>query len=305
MSYTKKYETAEPRLLSELLAERRDELRSGKNTIILRMWDSFNKVLPFGGMPLEENIVTLVAFSGVGKSYCALNFYLYPFFHGRHTSPPRTVFFSMDMSTRKLAERYASMICGEDYSMSRNILRNQYEKVESQFQRYKFDNSLRIIEGTKSMSGIQNGLDQIESDNFGVQLVIVDHLQCIPGGTTAAGMDEIMQEFINMRDYYKCMFLLISQVSRPDKLEDKMKLEDVPPVASQAKGSNAIEASSDYVIAIANDRKSRRSYDMKGRVNLVFRKGRDYSKFGDIDENRQIRLWYNSAGLLEEVPPDM
>lgn len=300
MHYSKNYDTAEPVLLSDLLSDRSQELRNGKRTIILRMWDSFNRVLPFGGMPLEENIVTLVAFSGVGKSYCALNFYLYPFYHGRHTSPPRTVFFSMDMATRKLAERYTSMICGDDYSNSRNILKNQYNRVEAQFNTYKFDNSLRIINGIKSMKGIQHGLDQI-GEEFSPQLVIVDHLQCIPGGTTPAGMDEIMQEFMHMRDHYQCMFLLISQVSRPEKLEDKRALAEVPPLASQAKGSNAIEAASDYVIAIAQNNKDPRLEKMKGRVNLVFRKGRDFSTFGDNEENRLIKLWYNGAGLLEEI----
>jgi hypothetical protein len=289
----------------QLLAERSIELINGGPAKILKLWPKFNRWFPYGGLPLESTLAYLIAYSGVGKSYCALNFFLYPIFFGGFV--PNTVFFSMDMPRIGLIERYCSMVTGSGFSMARDVLTNRFEAVNKQYKKYNFDEKFRVSIGRRSIDGIYNTLSALVATGFVPNLVIIDHLQRIPGGDDEKGMSGVCDGLMDMVADFNCGALVVSQVARPSDMKDKINLAHKPPLLAQAKGSGSIDASADYAFSMAGDDESPLNDYMFGRVTMVHRKLREkpprqknLGKIRDNDDDDRLQLYYTDSGILAQ-----
>lgn len=303
-SFTASFDDATTFSMYQLMVQRSMELQSGEPAKLLKLWPKFNSWFPYGGFPLESTLAYLIAYSGVGKSYCALNFFLYPIFFGGFV--PNTVFFSMDMPRVGLVERYCSMVTGSGFSKARDVLANRFDIVNQQYQRYNFDTKLQVSLGRRSIDGIFNTLYNLKTAGFNPNLVIIDHLQRIPGGDDERGMTNVCNGLMDMVSAFNCGALVVSQVARPQDMKDKINLSSKPPLLSQSKGSGSIDASADYAFAMAGDDESPLSDFMFGRVMMVARKCREKPprrkgpKIRDDKNDEKLFLYYTDYGILAE-----
>lgn len=225
---------------------------------------------------LKSEVVILAAYSGVGKTFSAVQIALHIAFREKKN----VVFFSMEMSAGTLITRLIAMFMRKSEGEVRQLLLNGDAlamKVQQALEKKLFI----IDKNNLTIDDIREYLKVANTRVFDtpVDAIIVDYLQYMPGTSKYEGMSETIRAFKPLAKENNIVPIILSQLNRDGK-------QWLKPELSQMKGGGDIEATADWALGMwragENPQLSlEEQANLQDHVNLAILKGR--RRYGQRD----------------------
>ena len=218
----------------------------------------------------KSEVVVLAAYSGVGKTFAAVQIAL----HAAFREKKNVIFFSMEMSGATLITRLISMFMRKSEEEVKVLLQKGDDiavKVQAALNKKLLvvdQNSLTI----KDIRTYINVANTMVFDDGHTDMIIVDYLQYMPGTSEYTVMSETVRSFKPLAKELNLVPVILSQLNRDGRPWTK-------PDLAQMKGGGDIEATADWILGMWRDGENpslslEEQSAKQGIVNLAVLKGR-------------------------------
>lgn len=266
------------------------------------------------GLRIQE-LLTVIAGTGIGKSALALNLLL----NFVKNTKEIAVYFSLEMSSFGIAERiYQIQLDCFGYDVEKRFINNNSEFIKQCYELKNSLNNLIVIPSRISVNKIPSYIKIIELlKGKKVGLVCIDYVSLLDN--PAFQRDEYLKITDNMKQLYgfaKTLNLAIINISQTSRFDVKGNSSGLN--IYSGKGSGEIENSSDYIITLEKVSDDVNNSDEAKRISLINKYNKDLSeKTGEISlmklsihknrrgKNAIIYLTFNKKNLrIKEYTED-
>jgi len=268
---------AKVRTLPSMIDDYIVSLREGAGFHIGTGYPTVDRV--FRGLyPSRSDIMTILAFTGAGKTALALNIVNNI---AKENPDLPMVFFSLELDYEEILERLAQIACGvtqekvQEAFEKRNDLYNDICVTLSD----RFSNLRVIDEGNLKVEDMDAITKEISLKEFDepTKLVFIDHLDYInvPGLSGNERVDQMMRDLKAMAKKQKLAVILLHQISRSSVNRDP----GAPVPLSAGKWSGNVENTSSFVFtmyrpALSENLSAEEKERMKNYLGIEIKKSR-------------------------------
>lgn len=225
---------------------------------------------------LKSEVVMVAAYSGVGKTFTAIQIAL----HAAFREKKNVIFFSMEMSAATLITRLIAMFMRKREDEVKELLMNG-DNMALTVQRALNKKLLIVDKNNLTVDDIRTYINVANTMVFDTptDMIILDYLQYMPGTSEYTVMSETVRSFKPLAKEMNVVPVILSQLNREGKPWEK-------PDLTQMKGGGDIEATADWIIGMWRDGENPSlSLEEQARlqdcVNIAILKGR--RRYGQRD----------------------
>lgn len=225
---------------------------------------------------LKSEVVMVAAYSGVGKTFTAIQIAL----HAAFREKKNVIFFSMEMSAATLITRLIAMFMRKREDDVKELLMNG-DNMALTVQRALNKKLLIVDKNNLTVDDIRTYINVANTMVFDTptDMIILDYLQYMPGTSEYTVMSETVRSFKPLAKEMNVVPVILSQLNREGKPWEK-------PDLTQMKGGGDIEATADWIIGMWRDGENPSlSLEEQARlqdcVNIAILKGR--RRYGQRD----------------------
>ena len=225
---------------------------------------------------LKSEVVMVAAYSGVGKTFTAIQIAL----HAAFREKKNVIFFSMEMSAATLITRLIAMFMRKREDEVKELLMNG-DNMALTVQRALNKKLLIVDKNNLTIDDIRTYINVANTMVFDTptDMIILDYLQYMPGTSEYTVMSETVRSFKPLAKEMNVVPVILSQLNREGKPWEK-------PDLTQMKGGGDIEATADWIIGMWRDGENPSlSLEEQARlqdcVNIAILKGR--RRYGQRD----------------------
>lgn len=225
---------------------------------------------------LKSEVVMVAAYSGVGKTFTAIQIAL----HAAFREKKNVIFFSMEMSAATLITRLIAMFMRKREDEVKELLMNG-DNMALTVQRALNKKLLIVDKNNLTVDDIRTYINVANTMVFDTptDMIILDYLQYMPGTSEYTVMSETVRSFKPLAKEMNVVPIILSQLNREGKPWEK-------PDLTQMKGGGDIEATADWIIGMWRDGENPSlSLEEQARlqdcVNIAILKGR--RRYGQRD----------------------
>ena len=225
---------------------------------------------------LKSEVVMVAAYSGVGKTFTAIQIAL----HAAFREKKNVIFFSMEMSAATLITRLIAMFMRKREDEVKELLMNG-DNMALTVQRALNKKLLIVDKNNLTVDDIRTYINVANTMVFDTptDMIILDYLQYMPGTSDYTVMSETVRSFKPLAKEMNVVPVILSQLNREGKPWEK-------PDLTQMKGGGDIEATADWIIGMWRDGENPSlSLEEQARlqdcVNIAILKGR--RRYGQRD----------------------
>ncbi len=236
---------------------------------------------------LEKSTVSLIgAYPSCGKTAFAINIIN----NNLLKASSKCAFFSLEMLTQQIFERFISSYCSINYGVIREhkLKQEQIQEASVLYKAILNSKKLTIIDDIYYCEEICKAISDIKPD-----YVVIDFLHCVRTikkcENRRAEIDYISQSFKQCAKTNNCHIIILCQLSRPEKGVKR------GPRMSDLKESGALEQDGDYIIMLNRPYVIDKEKDPTEAYVLI-----DKNKYGDTGQIR-YKFWGATQKFTELI----